>query len=702
LENTSAPSFAQGRRPGDYRLPCPTCARTRGDRRGDDSLSLTINPDGDSGVWHCWRCGDIGNWRGTRRSIGAPRITAAEIAARDAAAAEAGIRRQQAAAERAAARYAGARADPDPAHPYLAAKRIAAPAGVRQMVDLLMVPMREPEHGAIVNVQWIAPNGDKKFMRGARSAGCRFTIGRPASPDARVLICEGMATGATLHAALGHPVVVAFSADNLMPVALSVRDRFPQAEIVIAADNDRFTRSPIDNPGLTRGRAAAIAVGGLLMYPPDDMLGDSGTDFNDIADHGSIAGILAVPAAPVATVQSPPDSHAVTERTDEIIEITRSRDGVGAIHNTLANMVALLRVGGIDRRITYDQMRAEVAIDGRPYTDIDSLQILHRLQTEGTNRYAATSLTRERVDEAVTLLASLNPVDPVRDWIMSLSWDGTPRLCDAWRAFGCDENDFEREAIARFIMGIVARQLKPGTKFDQMIVLCGAQGLMKSTALRVLVGDDNFTTFGHDLSNEQVFFARTGGKVLVEFAELEAFRRTSLDSLKDVLSQVSDRTRKLYTNSDTVRPRRFVMAGTTNNPDFLSDTTGNRRFWPITCRRSLDLGWIGASREQLFAEARMQVEAGFEFWREPPTAEAVQRQHMQSDPWDEPIAEWLDDHNAISTVSIRMLLEDVIHMRRADMSRVDEMRVAGILLRHGWKKRKTMRGNEWRAPEAEE
>jgi len=165
--------------------------------------------------------------------------------------------------------------DPDRLHPYLVAKAVT-PHALRQHGVALLVPLVD-EHFRLWNVQRIFPNGSKLFNRG-RAGGLFCPIGRLEQPS-QLLICEGWATGSTLHDSTGHAVLCAMSAHNLVVVARAARATWPDAELTICADNDRGTPG---NPGIAAATAAAKAVGARLAIPefPD---GTTGTDFNDFA-----------------------------------------------------------------------------------------------------------------------------------------------------------------------------------------------------------------------------------------------------------------------------------------------------------------------------------------------------------------------------------------------------------------------------------
>jgi putative DNA primase/helicase len=150
------------------------------------------------------------------------------------------------------------------------------PHNLRQAGGALLVPLFDA-YGLLWNVQRIQADGVKRFRPG-RAGGLFSPVGDLTNP-AKLLICEGWATGATLHEETGHAVLCAMNAGNLLPVAKAARAAWPAADLVICADNDRNT---VGNPGLTAAMAAADATGARLSVPhfPD---GASGTDFNDLA-----------------------------------------------------------------------------------------------------------------------------------------------------------------------------------------------------------------------------------------------------------------------------------------------------------------------------------------------------------------------------------------------------------------------------------
>jgi putative DNA primase/helicase len=165
-------------------------------------------------------------------------------------------------------------------HPYLKSKKIKA-HGLKIERQTLLIPLYD-EHGNLSSLQKVWPDPKvpgkfiKGFLRDSKIQGCSFTLGEV---QAEVVICEGYATGATIYEITDIPVVVAFSSNNLQCIAKLISKKYPNAKIIIAADNDRFKPG---NPGLTKAKEAAAAVKARIVVP--EFAGDEGepTDFNDL------------------------------------------------------------------------------------------------------------------------------------------------------------------------------------------------------------------------------------------------------------------------------------------------------------------------------------------------------------------------------------------------------------------------------------
>ena len=227
----------------------------------DESGWYVLHSDGiAAGSFGCWRLGFTESWCSksdstmteAERQANRERIKAMQ-AARDAEQAQ----RQQKAAADASRRWTAAATCTN--HDYLTVKGVKAHL-TRVEGGNLLIPMRDTS-GKVHSLQTIAPDGTKMFMSGGRVKGCYFSIGKPSDS---VIVCEGFATGASIHEATGSAVAVAFNAGNLEAVAVALRGKYPRLKIIVAADDDHQT---VGNPGLTKARAAARAVGGWVAVP---------------------------------------------------------------------------------------------------------------------------------------------------------------------------------------------------------------------------------------------------------------------------------------------------------------------------------------------------------------------------------------------------------------------------------------------------
>ena len=169
-------------------------------------------------------------------------------------------------------------------HPYLSMKGISAADGLRLAGKWLLIPLYDVKTNELVNLQRIAPDGTKLFLKGGQLTGTGCPIQLMAEPISRVFICEGYATAASIHHVTSQPVIAAMNAGNLMPVAKAVKQRWPGAEIVIAGDDDWLTEKETGtNPGKFKALEAANAIGAKVSFPPFTLEDKKAglTDWND-------------------------------------------------------------------------------------------------------------------------------------------------------------------------------------------------------------------------------------------------------------------------------------------------------------------------------------------------------------------------------------------------------------------------------------
>lgn len=204
-------------------------------------------------------------------------------------------------------------------------------------------------------------------------------------------------------------------------------------------------------------------------------------------------------------------------------------------------------------------------------------------------------------------------VHPVREYLNSLTWDGVRRvdtlLIDY---FGAEDTVYTREAIAKTLLAAVARVYRPGTKFDNVLILKGKQGTGKSTFVRILASDkwfsDSLTRFDGKEASELL-----ESKWLIELGELKGLYRKEIEQAKQFFSKTSDQYRAAYARHPEEHPRQCVFIGTTNNETFLTDRTGNRRFWPVglgTTAPTKDVfKELALERDQIWAEVKARYDS---------------------------------------------------------------------------------------------
>lgn len=233
-----------------------------GDKAGTLNGWYVLHLDGiASGAFGSWKAGGSHTWSSRKPAdpFEADLIARRIEQARRQREAEQHQRQQAAAIE--AQRQWDASAPADPRHPYLIAKG-CQPHGLRQLGGVLLIPLYLGRQ--LVNLQRIYPDSTKRFMPGGRVKGCYSPIGR-LEPGQPLYVCEGWATGATIHEAKGAAVACAMNAGNLLEAGDYLRRAYTENPLIVAGDDDRQTEG---NPGRTSAIKAAAALGCGLVLPP--------------------------------------------------------------------------------------------------------------------------------------------------------------------------------------------------------------------------------------------------------------------------------------------------------------------------------------------------------------------------------------------------------------------------------------------------
>ncbi len=249
------------------------------DRKGDKSGWARLFDDGAGGVFGCWRSGITETWHPKKEQrTDAERQAWAEAIRQNKEKSRLEIEKLRSECRKKSAELWDRGRAIDVSHEYLVKKGLT-PHAAKQLRNLLMIPVRGID-GTLRGLQFVSENGHKNFKSGTEISGSYCGIGQPVNDT--LLICEGWATGCSLREAAGHAVAVGFNAGNILQVCKELRKKYPAWRLVVCADDDHETPG---NPGLTKAREAALAVGGLLAVPDFSGLkrGPKHTDFNDLA-----------------------------------------------------------------------------------------------------------------------------------------------------------------------------------------------------------------------------------------------------------------------------------------------------------------------------------------------------------------------------------------------------------------------------------
>jgi predicted P-loop ATPase len=267
------------------------------------------------------------------------------------------------------------------------------------------------------------------------------------------------------------------------------------------------------------------------------------------------------------------------------------------------------------RKIRYDEFSNQIYLFGsmpwesksnfRPWGGHDDSELFAVLQSE----YGL--LNRNDFFDGLNNTAHKNSFHQVRDYLDQLKWDGVSRIERFFIDFlGAADNQYTREVTKLLTAGAVARIYSPGTKFDYVVILQGAQGCGKSTAIRLLAMNDNWTSDSLDSLDSSSAIQILQGSWILELSELKSLGRTSggIESVKRFLTATSDKCRLPYQRRPEVFPRQCVFIGSTNRTDYIDDQTGARRFLPIKCGENKPLEDLFNSStaeyiRQLWAEA---------------------------------------------------------------------------------------------------
>jgi hypothetical protein len=293
---------------------------------------------------------------------------------------------------------------------------------------------------------------------------------------------------------------------------------------------------------------------------------------------------------------------------------------------------------------------------------------------------------------ALEQMAHTRPYHPVQEYLQGLAWDHVGRIAMVPSdILGiASPSEIECCMVRKFFIGAVARALEPGCKLDTVLIFQGAQGSAKTSFFEHLAGRPEwYLSFQGDYSSrdsQQMLSAAW----IVEFGELEGIHGREITAFKDWSSRRTDQWVGKWQRAPTIVPRTFVVVGTTNEETFLSDATGNRRFWPLATGH-IEIDKLDAWRDQLWAEALAAYQSGEQWWLDSEREIALnsaQERFEPCDAWQDLIVAWLEKPERDGTLTVARVLSDAILKVPGQWTKGDEMRVSAVLKRLGYQGRR--------------
>jgi len=471
-------------------------------------------------------------------------------------------------------------------HPYLQKKQVKS-YGLRESAEgKLLIPMLDATL-TIVGMQGIEPDGTKKYFPGSKAAGSFFMIGQDQIRDAHTIYyAEGYATAASVYEDMQQPVIVAFSASNLPKVAKVIQSYFPQPKHVIMADcddNDTGEKWAIKAAQAIRAEGSEAEV----------LMPEQKGDYNDMKTE--IEGEF---LPKVKEVNVP-------------VEYEFDKSERGKYLMTAENLRGVLEVNQIDVAYNVIKKRIVITVPNKEFIrDLHDEAALAEIE----NRCIKMGVPHQKVMHYIKLVAREH--NPVKDWIDSEPWDGKDRLNDFLNTIQSSQPKIKDMLLTKWLISAIAAVYEDEFAAEGILVFQGAQGLGKTMWFKRLANyQQGWLLEGATLNPSSKDSVKQAVSYwLVELGELEStFRKSDIDQLKAFVTKQADELRLPYDRTFTDYQRRTAFYASVNAREFLTDTSGNRRFWvvPVT---HIDYNHT-INMQQLWAQVAEQLyEKGKKNW----------------------------------------------------------------------------------------
>lgn len=378
------------------------------------------------------------------------------------------------------------------------------------------------------------------------------------------------------------------------------------------------------------------------------------------------------------------------------------RDPQGRILTTLENITKALRnAKAADCDIAHDEFRGELMMadapgEWRPLKDADTVRLRIRLEALGFK----DRIGKEMMRDALELVGDEQRFDSAVEWLTEVvpEWDGVSRIAHFLPRYMATEDSAYTRAVGVYAWTAQAgRVLSAGVKADMVPVLVGAQGARKSSGIAAIAPhEDFFSEFDLEAKDEDKA-RKMRGCLVGELAELRGLQTRDRESILAWITRRFEKWTPKYKEYEVSVARRCLFWGTTNDDEFLSDPTGERRWLPALVLGKVDVDAITRDREQLWAEAREVYlhDGGVAYADAERLARAEHDKFKVTDPWLARVAAWLDAEDDIGDggtprTSGNLLADDVLveclGLQAAKITKKDQMRVGAVLKKCGMEK----------------
>jgi len=466
-------------------------------------------------------------------------------------------------------------------HDYLIKKNVLS-YGLRVNASgQLVIPLYDKQM-SIVGLQFINADGKKIFLPGSKKSGSFFILGKEILKTANIInYAEGYATAASIFADFSQPVIVAFDAYNLSPVAEVMFEFFADRKHVFIADNDD---SKTGEKEAAKACQIILKQNGLAEVLMPQSKGDYNDHKNDDAE--ALDGEL-IPAL---------------NKLDLAVEHEFQRSASGRFLNTKDNISGVLQTHGVDVRYNVIKKRMEI--------DIPNTKFIADMKDEASlieieDRCINMGIPHTKVRDYLKILA--REYNPVKEWIDSIPWDGHSRMQGFLNSLVTHDSNQLKEMLMRkwLISCLAAAYEENGVELEGILVLQGAQGLGKTLWFKRLCDyDRGWLLEGATLNpSDKDSVKRAVSHWIVELGEIEStFKKSDIDQLKAFVTAKTDELRLPYDRAFTTYQRRTAFYASVNAREFLTDTSGNRRFWVLAVK-DIDVNH-GVDMQQLWAEVK--------------------------------------------------------------------------------------------------